>query len=107
MQILCYVACVLMLIFLNSQVQDAFPFSISLAWKGSAPELDEGEHAEAQTSKVIFPRGNSVPSIKIVTFYRSSTFNIDVLYTEMHDLPPGTSQKISTFTVCIVCFVMD
>lgn len=81
------------------EVQDAFPFSISLAWKGSAPELDEGEHAEAQTSKVIFPRGNSVPSIKIVTFYRSTTFNIDVLYTDIHDLPPGTSQKINTFTI--------
>ena len=26
----------------NLQVQDAFPFSIALSWKGSAPESEEG-----------------------------------------------------------------
>eukprot|EP00250_Pteridium_aquilinum_P013504 c21375_g1_i1 orf=501-3035(-) len=81
------------------EVQDAFPFSIALAWKGSAPESEEGATAETQTSSVVFPKGNSVPSTKMLTFYRASTFNIDVLYADMHDLPPGTSQKINTFTI--------
>ncbi|MCO5614617.1 hypothetical protein L7F22_068901 [Adiantum nelumboides] len=81
------------------EVQDSFPFSISLAWKGSAPESEEGATTEAQSSSVVFPKGNSVPSTKMLTFYRASTFTIDVLYTDMHDLPPGTSQKLNTFTI--------
>lgn len=81
------------------EVQDAFPFSISLAWKGSAPESEEGATTEAQSSSAVFPKGNSVPSTKMLTFYRASTFTIDVLYTDMQDLPPGTSQKLNTFTI--------
>ncbi|KAI5073778.1 hypothetical protein GOP47_0011791 [Adiantum capillus-veneris] len=81
------------------EVQDAFPFSISLAWKGSAPESEEGATTETQSSSVVFPKGNSVPSTKMLTFYRANTFTIDVLYTDMHDLPPGTSQKLNTFTI--------
>lgn len=82
------------------EVQDAFPFSISLAWKGSAPESEGGgAPTEAQSSIDVFPKGNSVPSTKMLTFYRSGTFTVDVLYTDMHDLPFGTHQKLSTFTI--------
>ncbi|KAH7443289.1 hypothetical protein KP509_02G028700 [Ceratopteris richardii] len=81
------------------EVQDAFPFSISLAWKGSAPESEEGETTEALTTSVVFPKGNSVPSTKMLTFYRATTFSIDVLYTDLEDLPPGTPQKLNTFTI--------
>eukprot|EP00249_Psilotum_nudum_P023119 c28754_g2_i5 orf=236-2818(+) len=82
------------------QVQDSFPFSISVAWKGAAPECGDGVMtAEAYTSLVVFPRGTSFPSTKMLTFYRSGTFSIDVLYTDTKDLPPGTPQKISTYTI--------
>lgn len=82
------------------EVQDAFPFSICLAWKGAAPESEEGgSHGEASCNSIVFPKGNAVPSTKMLTFYRSGTFHIDALYGDLHDLPPGTPQKINTFTV--------
>ena len=82
------------------QVQDAFPFSVCLAWKGSAPESEEGgTPSETAHTSVVFPKGNPVPSTKMLTFFRAGTFNIDVLYGDMQDLPLGTPQKINTFTV--------
>lgn len=82
------------------EVQDAFPFSICLAWKGSAPEPEEGgTTGEASCSSVVFPKGNPVPSTKMLTFYRSGTFLVDALYADMQDLPPGIPQKINTFTI--------
>lgn len=82
------------------EVQDAFPFSIALTWKGSAPEPEEGgAPAETQSSTIVFPKGNPVPSTKMLTFYRSGAFTIEVLYADLQDLPPGTTQKINTFTI--------
>ncbi|KAI5065278.1 hypothetical protein GOP47_0019973 [Adiantum capillus-veneris] len=82
------------------EVQDAFPFSICLAWKGAAPESEEGGFTgEASCSSVVFPKGNPVPSTKMLTFYRAGTFQVDALYADMQDLPPGTPQKINTVTI--------
>lgn len=82
------------------EVQDAFPFSIALSWKGSAPESEEGgAPAAAQSTSIVFPKGNPVPSTKMLTFYRSGTFTIDAMYADVQDLPPGTPHKISTFTI--------
>eukprot|EP00250_Pteridium_aquilinum_P018222 c23991_g2_i2 orf=284-2206(+) len=82
------------------EVQDAFPFNICLAWKGAAPESEEGgTTGEASCNSIVFPKGNPVPSTKMLTFYRSGAFQIDALYGDLHDLPPGTPQKINTFTV--------
>lgn len=82
------------------EVQDAYPFNICLAWKGAAPVSDEGGiYAEASCNSIVFPKGNAVPSTKMLTFYRSGTFHIDALYGDLHDLPPGTPQKINTFTI--------
>eukprot|EP01018_Ginkgo_biloba_P010427 Gb_20168 [translate_table: standard] len=80
------------------QVQDSFPFSIALSWKGPASESDEGSIA-TQSNSILFPRGNPIPSTKVLTFYRAGTFSIDALYADTKDLPLGTSSKISTFTI--------
>jgi heat shock protein 4 len=79
------------------QVQDSFPFPIALSWKGSAPESDGGE--EASPNSIVFVKGNPIPSTKMLTFYRSGTFSIDVLYVDTSELPPLTAPKISTFTI--------
>lgn len=82
------------------QVEDSFPFSIALNWKGHAPTLEANEGSVAmQSTNVIFPKGNPIPSIKIVTFHRASTFTLDAVYADMKDLPLGTSPKISSFTI--------
>lgn len=79
------------------EVQDSFPFAIGLSWKGAAPET-EGEE-EVSSNNVVFVKGNPVPSTKLLTFYRSSTFAIDAFYAEAADLPPGMSPRIATFTI--------
>jgi heat shock 70kDa protein 4 len=65
------------------QVNDSFPFSISLSWKG-----ENG----VESNTLVFPKGNPLPSLKVLTFYRASTFSVDAVYI---DHPT----KISTYTV--------
>ncbi|KAJ0082524.1 hypothetical protein Patl1_11335 [Pistacia atlantica] len=58
------------------QVNESFPFSIALSWKGSAPEA-QNEAADNQQSTIVFPKGNPIPSVKALTFYRAGTFTLD------------------------------
>ncbi|XP_054781449.1 heat shock 70 kDa protein 15-like [Prosopis cineraria] len=78
------------------QVNESFPFPISLSWKGSGPDQQESG-PDNQMSTVVFSKGNVIPSIKALTFYRSETFSVDVQYADMSELqaPP----KISTYTI--------
>ncbi|CAL9104957.1 unnamed protein product [Musa textilis] len=78
------------------QVHESFPFSIALSWKGSAPD-SQTVGSENQQSSVVFPKGNPIPSVKALAFYRSCTFTVDVVYADVGDLQvPG---KISTYTI--------
>ncbi|GJM94812.1 hypothetical protein PR202_ga11491 [Eleusine coracana subsp. coracana] len=54
------------------QVNEGFPFSIALSWKP-----DSQNNTPHQT--VVFPKGNPIPSVKALAFYRSNTFEVDVL----------------------------
>jgi heat shock protein 4 len=65
------------------QVNESFPFSIALSWKG-----ENG----VESNTVVFPKGNPLPSLKVLTFYRASTFSVDAVYI---DHPT----KISTCTI--------
>uniref|UniRef100_A0A1J3CH11 Heat shock 70 kDa protein 14 n=1 Tax=Noccaea caerulescens TaxID=107243 RepID=A0A1J3CH11_NOCCA len=78
------------------QVHESFPFSISLAWKGAASDAQNGG-AENQQSTIVFPKGNAIPSVKALTFYRSGTFSVDVQYSDVSELQ--APQKISTYTI--------
>ncbi|KAK8674673.1 hypothetical protein V6N13_032779 [Hibiscus sabdariffa] len=75
------------------KVNESFPFSISLLWKGSSSDSQNG----VEQQQLIFPKGNSIPSVKAVTFYKRSSFSVDVQYSDVSDLqiPP----KISTYTI--------
>ncbi|XP_020249769.1 LOW QUALITY PROTEIN: heat shock 70 kDa protein 15-like [Asparagus officinalis] len=77
------------------QVHECFPFSIALSWKGSVPEA-QGGAAENQ-STIVFPKGNPIPSIKALTFFRSNTFSVDVMYADANELQ--ALPKISTYTI--------
>lgn len=82
------------------QVEDSFPFSIVVNERGHAPTLEANEGSVSmQSNNVIFPRGNPIPSTKILTLHRASTFSLDVVYADMKDLPLGTFPKISSFTI--------
>ncbi|XP_041002130.1 heat shock 70 kDa protein 15-like [Juglans microcarpa x Juglans regia] len=78
------------------EVNENFPFSIALSWKGSAPEAQNGA-ADNQQSTIVFPKGNPIPSWKAVTFYRSGTFSVDVQYADVSELQAPS--KISTYTI--------
>ncbi|KAK1362947.1 Heat shock 70 kDa protein 14 [Heracleum sosnowskyi] len=77
------------------QVNESFPFSIALSWKGAAPDAQNG--ADNQQSTIVFPKGNSIPSVKALTFYRSGTFSVDVHYADVSELQAPA--KISTYTI--------
>ncbi|TVU17178.1 hypothetical protein EJB05_33195 [Eragrostis curvula] len=72
------------------QVTEGFPFSIALSWKP-----DTQNNAPHET--VVFPKGNPIPSLKALTFFRSNTFDVDVLYVDTGD--SQVPQKISTYTI--------
>ncbi|CAN6326868.1 unnamed protein product [Urochloa humidicola] len=72
------------------QVNDGFPFSIALSWKS-----DSQNSAPQQT--LVFPKGNAIPCVKALTFFRSSTFEVDVLYVDTCD--SQIPEKISTYTI--------
>ncbi|KAK9060489.1 hypothetical protein SSX86_021193 [Deinandra increscens subsp. villosa] len=78
------------------QVQESFPFSIALTWKGSAHDSQNGK-VENQQSSIVFPKGNQIPSVKALTFYRSGTFTVDLIYADVSELQ--ASAKISTYTI--------
>lgn len=73
------------------QVQDSIPFSIGFL-------LDEVPICTAANG-VLFPKGQTIPSVKILTFQRSNLFNLEAFYANPNELPPGVSSKISCFKV--------
>lgn len=87
------------------KVHESFPFSIALSWKGSGPD-SHSETTENQQSTIVFPKGNPIPSVKALTFYRSSTFSIDVVYADASELQL-TSPKISTYTVISIYMLFE
>ena len=81
------------------KVNESFPFPISLSWKGSAPDAQNGG---AEQQQLVFPKGNPIPSVKAVTFHKTSNFSVDVQYSDISDLQ--VPAKISTYTVIILLF---
>ncbi|KAF8027546.1 hypothetical protein BT93_E0450 [Corymbia citriodora subsp. variegata] len=78
------------------QVHESFPSSVGLSWKSSVPESQDGAADNHQTT-IVFPKGNAVPSIKALTFYRSGTFAVDVHCTDGSE--QQASSKISSYTI--------
>ncbi|KAL0000831.1 hypothetical protein SO802_014612 [Lithocarpus litseifolius] len=73
------------------EVQDIIPFSIGFS-------SEEGPIGTGSNG-ILFRRGQPIPSIKLLTFQRSSTFHLEAFYANQQELPPGVSSKISCFTI--------
>ncbi|KAK8937229.1 Heat shock 70 kDa protein 14 [Platanthera zijinensis] len=78
------------------QVHESFPFSIGMSWKGPSNDSENGA-LDHQHSAIVFPKGNPIPSVKNLTFYRYSTFFVDVVYANIND--PCIPSKISTYSI--------
>ncbi|KAF9589364.1 hypothetical protein IFM89_023298 [Coptis chinensis] len=73
------------------EVQDSFPFSIGFSTEdGPICTLSNG---------ILFPRGQPIPSSKVLTLHRTNIFRLEAYYADQSELPPGTSPKISCFTM--------
>ncbi|KAI4308013.1 hypothetical protein L6164_031132 [Bauhinia variegata] len=73
------------------EVQDSIPFSIGLS-------SNEGPVC-AGSNGILFPKGQPIPSVKVLSFQRSNLFHLEAFYSNPNELPPGTSTKISSFTI--------
>lgn len=76
----------------GTQVQDSFPFSIG--FQSDAGPISLG------LNNVLFPKGQHIPSTKILSFQRNSLFHLEAVYSNPDELPPHMSSKIGCFTVC-------
>lgn len=67
------------------RVLDLSPFSVSLKWTGSAI--------------TVFPANSVVHLVKLLTFFRKETFEIQAGYADTKALLPGTSSEIGGYQI--------
>lgn len=73
-------------------MHDITPYSVKVNWEKQPDDPDE------DTELVVFPKGNSVPSTKVLTFYRKGSFDLQAEYAEPATLPGGINPWIARFT---------
>ena len=76
-------------------VQDAACYPVAFSW---ASEPGAEEEASANDANV-FDVNNSVPSTKMLTFYRSNNFDICARYAAPELLPAGANLDVGKFTL--------
>jgi heat shock 70kDa protein 4 len=66
--------------------------SIKAHWEQNPVEPSE------DTELILFPRGNGIPSTKVLTFYRKEPFDVEASYAEPGALPGGINPWIARIT---------
>jgi heat shock protein 4 len=74
-------------------VHDIVNYPIQFTWEKSADIPDE------DTSLTVFNKGNTMPSTKILTFYRKQNFDLEARYAKPEELPGKTAPWIGKFSV--------
>ncbi|QDZ20946.1 heat shock protein Hsp70 [Chloropicon primus] len=72
-------------------IQDYCPYDINFSWKKEA--------SEEVVSSALFPKGNTVPSIKMLTFLRNEAFSLQASYSDAANLPGGMDRLIGQYDV--------
>ncbi|KAF9429847.1 adenyl-nucleotide exchange factor sse1 [Podila epigama] len=72
-------------------IQDITNYPIKMTWQPT-PE-------EEETELVVFNKNNSIPSTKILTFYRSEPFDLEAQYAEPETIPSGINPWIGRFSI--------
>ncbi|KAF9931348.1 adenyl-nucleotide exchange factor sse1 [Linnemannia zychae] len=72
-------------------VQDITNYPIKMTWQPT-PE-------EEETELVVFNKNNSIPSTKILTFYRSAPFDLEAQYAEPESIPAGINPWLARFSI--------
>ncbi|KAG9294562.1 hypothetical protein G9A89_008673 [Geosiphon pyriformis] len=73
-------------------VQDVTSYPIKIKWE-TIPEVPDEE-----SELLVFPKFNTIPSTKILTFHRKEPFDIEAYYAEP-DKTPGTQSWIGRFSI--------
>lgn len=74
-------------------VHDIITYPIEFAWDKDTDIPDE------DTSLTVFNKGNTLPSTKILTFYRKQPFHLEARYAKPEDLPGKIEPFIGQFSV--------
>ncbi|CAG8502025.1 5190_t:CDS:2, partial [Ambispora leptoticha] len=74
-------------------IQDVYSYPIKVSWE-NIPEIPD-EEAEL----LVFPKLNSIPSTKILTFHRKKPFDIEAHYADPDLIPPGINTWIGRFSI--------
>ncbi|KKY14054.1 putative heat shock protein hsp88 [Diplodia seriata] len=74
-------------------VHDIVNYPIEFTWEKSPDIPDE------DTNLTVFNRGNTMPSTKILTFYRKQPFDLEARYAKPEGLPGKTNPWIGRFSV--------
>ncbi|KAF9207815.1 adenyl-nucleotide exchange factor sse1 [Haplosporangium sp. Z 27] len=72
-------------------VQDITNYPIKMTWQPT-PEEDE-------TELVVFNKNNSIPSTKVLTFYRSEPFDLEAQYAVPEEIPTGINPWVGRFSI--------
>ena len=67
-------------------------YPIKVQWEPTPSDPDD------DTELTVFPRGNNIPSTKVLTFYRKDTFDLEARYAEPGGLPGSINPWIAKFT---------
>ncbi|EGO00373.1 hypothetical protein SERLA73DRAFT_89344 [Serpula lacrymans var. lacrymans S7.3] len=73
-------------------VHDIAHYPIKVQWEPTPSDPDD------DTELVVFPRGNGIPSTKVLTFYRKDSFDIEARYVNPTELPGGINPWIARFS---------
>lgn len=74
-------------------VHDIVPYPIEFTWEKSPDIPDE------DTSLTVFNKGSTMPSTKILTFYRKQPFDLEAKYAKPEQLPGKINPWIGRFSV--------
>ncbi|KAI0256232.1 heat shock protein 70 family [Lactifluus subvellereus] len=75
-------------------IHDAAAYPIKVRWEKSPVDEEEED-----TELVVFPRGNGIPSTKVLTFYRKAPFDIEAVYADPAALPGSINPWVGHLTV--------
>lgn len=74
-------------------LHDITPYDIKVQWESPPDDTD------TDTELIVFPRGNPIPSTKILTFYRKEPFDLEARYAAPAQLPGGINPWVARVTV--------
>jgi len=73
-------------------MSDITPYSVKVHWEKQPDDPDEDNEL------IVFPKGNGIPSTKVLTFYRKHGFELTAEYAEPVALPGGINPWVARFT---------